>query len=87
MTKQEREIIYKACEMIETGEQRYSCCALRYCEADKSLLERYEEFYRVTFMYPYWPDLYPQHTSRKTQSQRILMLLLFAEAESDVTHG
>jgi hypothetical protein len=83
MTKAEREIIYKACELVErTG--WYSCLAL--AEVGGGLhLTRYAWFFdRSELAFWYNCDERERFFTLPTKEQRILMLLLFLEAEGDV---
>ena len=82
MTKKERSIILKACELLETGKEIFSCWALAYYDGDNHLLggiltRRYGAFYERSITTPWLgTDISPD--------PRILLLLNFMEGEKYV---
>lgn len=92
MTKEEKQIIYDACELIECGVWRTSCYALSKAHSrakDESLIfginsdicRRYVEFFRKS-LNDLWD--FSDNNSPEGRMERIIALLLFAEAEGDL---
>ncbi len=89
MTKREKNIIYKACEALESGSlfeapYGWSCRAIDFAIGGKKRLEgpatklakRYAKFYEKSSGDPYWLNEYFETNRIK---RRIILLLLFAE--------
>jgi len=76
MTKKDKEIIYKACELVELGEFKFSCHAI--WKYDKNLMHKYEKFLGSD-----WPwesnNAIDSYEDCDVRSTRILALCLFAE--------
>ena len=78
MTKaQKRKIIYGAAETIHMGRKIYSCDAIRQVEDYKNLniTKEYCKFFG--FRRSFWPFTVE---GKERKAQRVIMLLLFAEA-------
>lgn len=98
MTRKEKQIVYKAAEMIATNKELFSCNALAKADlglpggvsiereafsfGDSKMRDRYSSFYKKN-PNDLWIDGDP-FGRISYGGLRILMLALFAEAEGDV---
>jgi hypothetical protein len=91
MTKQERNRIHKACELVEINDEPFSCIALEYGFGDtgrygprppqmEALVERYGKFYEQCYS-RIWP--LADKDTEEGRNERIMLMLFFAEAERD----
>lgn len=87
LTKQEREIILRAVELIETGECVMACIAI--CRAQNLPLStsslfsiRFEEFYGFKY-HVYWPFDDSPFEERKLWRMNNLLLFMHAESEGE----
>ena len=82
MTKKSLERIVRACELVESGEERFSCHAIeygvptkittRYSKLEEDLAKHYAAFYDRT-VYTAW--------GFDDKDDRLIAMLLFAEVE------
>lgn len=82
MTKFERNQIYKACELIETGRVQYSCLALTLTSNYNSdgLVQHYEALYNIVSAKSWnWAN-----DCRERKAERIMVLQWFAEVGSEL---
>jgi hypothetical protein len=90
MTKQERNRIHKACELVEIKVEPFSCIALEYGGYTvpdgprppkmEALVERYGKFYEQRYS-GIWP--LADKNTEEGRNERIMLMLFFAEAERD----
>jgi hypothetical protein len=83
--KSRKQIIYDACEMLETGKREFSCTAISYqwCSIKPSpyalnICRKYISFYDKHDCFSWG---FSDEESKKGVQERILALLLFAEVE------
>jgi hypothetical protein len=82
--KRKREIIYEACERLETGVSKWSCCALWDSgipvsfDNEVTLVDDYKEFYSSKPTIANFES--GKSPTKHSQNHRIMALLFFAEA-------
>lgn len=88
--EQKRDVIFEAAERIATGKNKYSCVALEEAHAEligqvpytTDLVYEYADFFEFDpSASPFGMDALKPELREEIRDTRILMLLLFAEAE------
>jgi hypothetical protein len=85
VNKKDLDRVHEACEGVETGQHNWSCTALEFGFSNvemPELRDRYAAFYEKKANEVWFPG--GENFDPFTKDQRILLLLLFAEAEQDV---
>lgn len=87
--EQKRDVIFAAAERIASGKNKYTCVAIdeaffEYTRTHDSydLVQEYADFYEFNMVTtPFGQDVLKPELKEEIRDTRILMLLLFAEAE------
>jgi hypothetical protein len=87
--KQVREAVYKACEMIETGQQEYSCNAIDVVTNWSILSQKYAKFSIGNKTNCWVEDMMEEDYNKSShtelcKSKRIVNLLMFAETYGEL---